>query len=308
MPAAGVDEIGWYAAEGGFACADRGDAEVGQVCRECLRVRRVVPPHEAGEDQFVAGQVPRGIEQIRRIHALNRPVEILVRAAEQRESEVGQVQHLAQSHFTALFGGTYKKHTLNAVPVRIGRQYPDDAGAALLESMGVSALSRINDLPAGAAEEELLSCCASPVWARAVVAARPYPDMEAVIAAARAALAALPWPEIARALDAHPRIGTRPAGDRQEAAWSRREQAGVDHDDDRTLAALAEVNRAYDERFGHVLLIFASGKSGAELLEIAQGRLRNDEATERRVIRDELGKIVALRVERLLDVHGAVTG
>jgi 2-oxo-4-hydroxy-4-carboxy-5-ureidoimidazoline decarboxylase len=174
--------------------------------------------------------------------------------------------------------------------------------------MGSSALSRINDLPPGAAEEELLSCCASPVWARAVVAGRPYPDIEAVNAAAGAALAALPWSDIALALAAHPRIGTRPSGQHTDATWSRREQAGVDHDDERTLAALAEVNRAYDERFGHVLLIFASGKSGVELLEIAQERLRNDEATERRVIRKELGKIVALRVERLLDVHGAVIG
>jgi 2-oxo-4-hydroxy-4-carboxy-5-ureidoimidazoline decarboxylase len=174
--------------------------------------------------------------------------------------------------------------------------------------MRVSPLTRINDLPAEGAEAELMSCCASPVWARAVVAGRPYPDIDAVIAAADAALAALPWPEIARALDAHPRIGLRPPGDRRESAWSRREQAGVDHDDNLTLAALAEVNRAYDERFGHVLLIFASGKSGTELLESARGRLRNDEATERRVIRDELGKIVALRIERLLDVDGEVTG
>lgn len=173
--------------------------------------------------------------------------------------------------------------------------------------MGSSALSRINELPAEVAEEELLSCCASPVWARAVVAGRPYSNGDAMIAAAGAVLAALPWPEIALALAAHPRIGARPSGQHPDAAWSRREQAGVDRDDNRTLAALADVNRAYDERFGHVLLIFASGKSGAELLEIARERLRNDEATERRVIRDELGKIVALRVERLLDVHGAVT-
>ncbi len=174
--------------------------------------------------------------------------------------------------------------------------------------MGVSGVSRINDLPAEAAEEELLSCCASAVWARAVAAGRPYPDIPAVIAAANAALVALPWPEIARAVDAHPRIGSRPPGDRREAVWSRREQAGVDHDDDATLAALAEVNRAYEERFGRVLLIFASGKTAAEMLAAAQGRLDNDDATEQRVIRDELGKIVALRVKRTLDVHEAVTG
>lgn len=174
--------------------------------------------------------------------------------------------------------------------------------------MGVSALSRINDLPAAAAEEELLSCCASPVWARAVAAGRPYPDIAAVVAAASAALTALPWPEIARALAAHPRIGARPAGQHRDAAWSRREQAGVDQDDDRTLAALAEVNLAYEERFGHVLLIFASGKSGAELLDAARRRLGNDEATERRVVRDELGKIIVLRLSRLLGIEGAASG
>jgi 2-oxo-4-hydroxy-4-carboxy-5-ureidoimidazoline decarboxylase len=194
------------------------------------------------------------------------------------------------------------------LPVRIARQYPGDAAAALLEAMGVSALSLINDLPAGAAAEELLSCCASPVWARAVVAGRPYPDIAAVTSAAGAALTVLPWSEIALALDAHPRIGSRPTDDRRDAAWSRREQAGVDHGDERTLAALAEVNRAYEERFGRVLLIFASGKSGAELLATAQERLGNDEATEQRVIRAELGKIVALRLQRLLGVHAAVTG
>jgi 2-oxo-4-hydroxy-4-carboxy-5-ureidoimidazoline decarboxylase len=173
--------------------------------------------------------------------------------------------------------------------------------------MGSSALSRINDLPPDAAERELMSCCASPMWARAVSAGRPYPDVTAMIAAGRAALVALPWPQIAQALAAHPRIGERPPGDRRDAAWSRREQAGVDRDDDATLAALVEMNEAYEERFGRVLLIFATGKSGAELLEAARGRLDNDEATEQRIIRDELGKIVSLRVERLLGVDEAVT-
>ena len=174
--------------------------------------------------------------------------------------------------------------------------------------MGVSPLTRINDLPAEGAEAQLMSCCASPVWACAVVAGRPYSDIDAVIAAAGTALTALPWPEIARALEAHPRIGSRPLGDQREAAWSRREQAGVDHDDDPTLAALADVNRAYEQRFGFVLLIFATGKTGAELLETARKRLAGDEATERRVVRDELAKIVTLRLERLLGAEEAATG
>ncbi len=172
--------------------------------------------------------------------------------------------------------------------------------------MSIPALSRFNSLPSAAAEAELLSCCASPVWAHAVAAARPYPDVAAVTGAARVALDSLPWPQVAQALAAHPRIGSRTAGDRRDASWSRREQAGVDRDDDRTLSALAEANEAYEERFGHLLLIFATGKSGAEMLDIARARLHNDDAVERRVVREELAKIAAVRLQRLLAADEAV--
>lgn len=168
------------------------------------------------------------------------------------------------------------------------------------QEVGVTALARFNELPEARAEEELISCCASPVWVREVLAGRPYPSLAAVTTAADAALAALPWEEVARALDAHPRIGAAPQGEGREVAWSRREQAGVDHGDQEVVAALAEANRAYERRFGHIFLIFASGRTDAEMLAAARARLTNDEATERATVRAELGKIVKLRLERLL--------
>ena len=67
------------------------------------------------------------------------------------------------------------------------------------------------------------------------------------------------------------------------------------------VAAIAEANRAYEARFGHLFLIFASGKSAAEILAAARERLGHDEVTERGVVREELRKIVALRLERLVD-------
>jgi 2-oxo-4-hydroxy-4-carboxy-5-ureidoimidazoline decarboxylase len=100
------------------------------------------------------------------------------------------------------------------------------------------------------------------------------------------------------ALSAHPRIGERPAGEGREAAWSRREQA--DADDPSVAAALVEANREYEERFGHVFLIFATGKSAPEMLAAARARLAHDEATERPVVQDELRKIALLRLERLV--------
>lgn len=157
-----------------------------------------------------------------------------------------------------------------------------------------------NALPAGDAVRDLLTCCASTVWAHEMAAGRPYRDLGAAIGRADAALTGLTWAEIAEALAAHPRIGDRPTGADREAAWSRREQAGMDTADDTTRAALRAANLAYEERFDHVFLIFATGRTDAEMLEAARSRLHNDAATERTVVREELRKIVNLRLKRLL--------
>lgn len=161
-------------------------------------------------------------------------------------------------------------------------------------------VDRFNALPAAEARRELMACCASPEWARRVADGRPYPDVAALMAAAGRALADLPWEEVALALAAHPRIGERPAGNGREAAWSRREQSGVAVADTPTLAALAQANREYEQRFGHVFLIFASGATAERMLTAARQRLRHDPDTERQVVRAELARIVALRVERMV--------
>ena len=68
-----------------------------------------------------------------------------------------------------------------------------------------------------------------------------------------------------------------------------------------TLAALAELNRTYEDRFGHVYLVAASGRTGEELLDVLRSRLLNDRETERRVVRQELGTINRLRLTRLVE-------
>jgi 2-oxo-4-hydroxy-4-carboxy-5-ureidoimidazoline decarboxylase len=160
-------------------------------------------------------------------------------------------------------------------------------------------LARFNALDD--AERALLVCCAAPRWAREVADARPYPDRTALTDRAQAILDGLDWSEIRTALDAHPRIGERAAGTGVEAAWSRTEQSGMDDASASTRDALVEANRAYEQRFGHVFLIFATGRTDIEMLDAARRRLGNDETTERGVVRAELARIVALRLERLLD-------
>lgn len=161
-------------------------------------------------------------------------------------------------------------------------------------------LAAVNAQPGAAAERALLDCCASPAWAGRLAAGRPYQDRGALTAAADAALAGLPWPEVERALAAHPRIGERPAGGARDAGWSRREQSGVDAADPVTREALAAGNEEYERRFGHVYLVCAAGRSGDELLALLRARLGNDPDAERAVVREELRRIMRLRLDRLL--------
>lgn len=64
--------------------------------------------------------------------------------------------------------------------------------------------------------------------------------------------------------------------------------------------ALAEENRRYEARFGHVFLIAASGRTAGEMLEALRQRIGNDPATELELAATEHRKITRLRLERLL--------
>ncbi|WP_431971292.1 2-oxo-4-hydroxy-4-carboxy-5-ureidoimidazoline decarboxylase [Nocardia sp. bgisy134] len=160
------------------------------------------------------------------------------------------------------------------------------------EAAGITGFNALSD---AAATAVLLACCASPALARGVLAGRPYRSADDLYETADTVLAALPEDEIDRALAGHPRIG-----DRTDSAASAREQSGVAASTDAVRAALAEGNRAYEQRFGHRYLVCATGRSGAELLDLLNTRLHNDPSTERAVMRTELAKINRIRLRRLL--------
>jgi 2-oxo-4-hydroxy-4-carboxy-5-ureidoimidazoline decarboxylase len=141
----------------------------------------------------------------------------------------------------------------------------------------------------------LFGVCSSPIWSRRVLAGGPFRDVDALLDRADRVLAELPDAEIDAALDGHPRIGAK-----VDNASSAREQAAVTTAADSVKAELAAKNREYDEKFGYVYLVCASGRSAEELLAILSDRLHNDADTERRVMRSELAKINRLRLERLL--------
>jgi 2-oxo-4-hydroxy-4-carboxy-5-ureidoimidazoline decarboxylase len=159
-----------------------------------------------------------------------------------------------------------------------------------------STLAAFNAAPPEAAERDLLACCASGRFAKAIADGRPYAGPDALSDAVGAVFAALSWDDIVESMNAHPRIGGRPAS----AGWSAAEQSGAAAASDQVRQGLAEGNLAYEQRFGHVFLICASGLSGPEMLDQLRTRLAHDPDAERTVVRRELLKITRLRLAKLL--------
>jgi OHCU decarboxylase len=129
-----------------------------------------------------------------------------------------------------------------------------------------------------------------------MVAARPFASRAALIERSDAVCRSLQRRDWLQAFAAHPRIGGR-TGDR----WAAREQAGARAASPDVLARLADRNREYEARFGHMFIVCATGRSADEMLTLLEARLDNEPDAELEIAADEQRKITRLRLEKLLD-------
>jgi allantoicase len=164
-------------------------------------------------------------------------------------------------------------------------------GLATPKGRHAAVVQRVNTL---FAPTDLLKVCGSLRWTEAVAAARPYASWEELVARATAAWSALDEADWLEAFGAHPRIGERKAG------WTQQEQSGTSGASEETMRALADENRAYEEKFGFVYLICATGKGADEMLANLRERMTHDRDTEVRIAAEEQRKITELRLEKLV--------
>lgn len=155
-------------------------------------------------------------------------------------------------------------------------------------------LEQLNSLSADAAKRELELCCGSERWATAMNARRPFTDPDELHRAADEVWWSLEGADWLEAFSHHPRIGERAAG------WAKDEQAGVAGASSSILKTFASLNREYERKFGHVFLIFATGKSADDMLGELRRRLANNPAAELRIAAAEQARITRLRLEKLL--------
>ena len=166
-------------------------------------------------------------------------------------------------------------------------------------------IEKLNRMSPDERRAALLSCCGSTRWAEEVSGLLPMWDVGQLLI-----LGERVWRELGRedwleAFRAHPKIGEqRAAASAGEDArrWSEGEQSRAREASTETLDALAEANREYEEKFGFIFIVCATGKSAEEMLSLLRARMRNDAETELRVAAEEQWRITELRIKKLLDV------
>jgi len=166
-----------------------------------------------------------------------------------------------------------------------------------------NALAQWNLLPAEQAANKILPCCGSKAWARGMVARRPFAGEGALLAASDETWRNLARSDWMEAFESHPRIGesrTSAPTTTQSVSWSAQEQRNVADSDAALKNALADANREYEQRFHHIFIVCATGKSAMEILAILQRRMANDAETELQEAAEQQRQITELRLRKWL--------
>ena len=156
-------------------------------------------------------------------------------------------------------------------------------------------LVNFNNLDDAEKTAALRHCCGSQAWVHKMLAGFPYPDESSLLAAASHNWRQCRPADWLEAFGHHPKIGAATA-DRTAAA----EQSGAATATTDILQRLATGNKQYEQKFGYIYIVCATGKSAPEMLASLESRLGNDPDTELHTAMAEQEKITLLRLQKLL--------
>ncbi|MFT6154039.1 MAG: 2-oxo-4-hydroxy-4-carboxy-5-ureidoimidazoline decarboxylase [Crocinitomicaceae bacterium] len=163
-------------------------------------------------------------------------------------------------------------------------------------------VDELNNLNKAAAFQIFGSCCTSDTWIAAMEQARPFKSVAHTHQTALDVWTDCSDSDFLQAFEGHPKIGDVSSLRKKYASTKGlaiNEQSGVNVATEKTLQALSDGNNEYDEKNGFIFIVYATGKSAAEMLAILNARLPNDRATELKNASVEQSKITALRIDKL---------
>jgi 2-oxo-4-hydroxy-4-carboxy-5-ureidoimidazoline decarboxylase len=164
-------------------------------------------------------------------------------------------------------------------------------------------LQQINNLDINKAHHLFMQCCTSERWVKKMVAGRPYIDSNSLRQTADRYWDQMDEDDYLQAFEGHPKIGdvaSLKAKYANTKALASGEQAGAKQASDQLMINLAHDNRAYEEKFGFIFIVCATGKSAEEMLNLLRARLKNTRHRELKIASEEQRKIFHLRLEKIL--------
>ncbi len=150
--------------------------------------------------------------------------------------------------------------------------------------------------------ESLQQCCGSTAWVNKMLTIFPVEDFVELLDFAEEKWGECNMEDWKEAFEHHPKIGdTNSFKENFESTkqWAAQEQSGVEQNSANNLKELASANAAYQQKFGFIFIVCATGKSGDEMLHLLKTRINNNEEDEIKNAAAEQLKITKLRLEKL---------
>ena len=164
-------------------------------------------------------------------------------------------------------------------------------------------LDQLNRLSEAEATAAFTQCCAAQRWVERMVIDRPFESLAEMLEISDRIWEECDVDDYMEAFEGHPRIGDVESLAKKYAntkGWAGGEQKGVEGADAAVIQRLADGNRAYEEKFGHIFIVCATGKSAAEMCALLEARMNNDPEHEIAVAAEEQNKITRIRLKKLL--------
>ena len=166
-------------------------------------------------------------------------------------------------------------------------------------------LDTLNTLPKSEALEQFAICCGASKWVEEITAFRPFQHKTELFDLTEKIWFSLNSEDWLEAFSHHPKIGDIDLLRKKFQkikSWTEKEQSGIQEAGENILKDLAESNRLYEEKFGYIFIVCATGKSAEEMLALLKVRLENDPEGELLIAAKEQNKITQLRLDNLLSL------
>ena len=165
-------------------------------------------------------------------------------------------------------------------------------------------IQAFNELSDSDAYSQIEQACCADRWIDKMLESRPFDSVEALLLAADEHWSLMQEDDYLHAFEGHPKIGdvsSLKEKYRNTQGEASHEQSGVDEASDAVIGQLAASNQAYLDKFGFIFIVFASGKSAQQMLDLLLQRMVNDRQQELINAAQEQAKITRFRLQKMFN-------